>query len=103
MAARVGSVEFCELLLTHKALVDCDPSCRERTPLHVAASCGHTAVAELLLEYGAECTAPDSDGRTPMAAAEAAGAHRARVRTDRRTDARTLFRGLRPLPRPRKI
>ena len=79
MAARVGSVEFCELLLTHKALVDCDPSCRERTPLHVAASCGHTAVAELLLEHGAECTAPDSDGRTPMAAAEAAGAHRVRV------------------------
>lgn len=41
-----------------------------RTPLSVAAWCGHTAVAALLLEYGAEVNIRDRYGWTPLREAD---------------------------------
>ncbi|MFP3903291.1 MAG: ankyrin repeat domain-containing protein [Armatimonadota bacterium] len=36
------------------------------TPLHVAARCGQTRGAELLLEHGADVTAENNKGVTPL-------------------------------------
>ncbi|MBI4552461.1 MAG: ankyrin repeat domain-containing protein [Candidatus Latescibacteria bacterium] len=41
-----------------------------RTPLAVAAWCGHTAVAELLLAHGADVNARDRYGWTPLREAD---------------------------------
>ncbi|KAJ4307503.1 Ankyrin repeat and FYVE domain-containing protein 1, partial [Fusarium piperis] len=44
-----------------------------RTPLHYAALCRHAEVISLLLDKGANIEAQDSDGRTPLQGAAAAG------------------------------
>lgn len=41
-----------------------------RTPLSVAAWCGHAVVAELLLAYGADINARDRYGWTPLQEAD---------------------------------
>ncbi len=41
-----------------------------RTPLSVAAWCGHTGIAKLLLDSGAEVNARDQYGWTPLREAE---------------------------------
>lgn len=42
---------------------------RKRYPLHICALHGHTEVAKLLLEYGANLDVLDEDERTPFTAA----------------------------------
>lgn len=39
------------------------------TPLHYAATCDHLAIAELLIKAGANPTAADMDGETPLSSA----------------------------------
>eukprot|EP00730_Choanoeca_flexa_P006686 TRINITY_DN12203_c2_g4_i7.p2 TRINITY_DN12203_c2_g4~~TRINITY_DN12203_c2_g4_i7.p2 ORF type:complete len:127 (+),score=18.47 TRINITY_DN12203_c2_g4_i7:85-465(+) len=36
------------------------------TPLHLACMCGHLAVAEMLIDRGADLMAKDKDDRTPL-------------------------------------
>ena len=45
----------------------------DRAALHWAAARGRTRCAELLLEFGADHTLPDADGRTPLELAERYG------------------------------
>ena len=56
------------MLLDHGMPVD-DRAERNITPLHVAAEENQTAVAELLLERGAELEAVQGNGYTPLTAA----------------------------------
>jgi ankyrin repeat protein len=56
------------MLLDHGVPVD-DKAERNITPLHVAAEENHAAVAELLLERGAELEAVQGNGYTPLTAA----------------------------------
>jgi ankyrin repeat protein len=56
------------MLLDHGMAVD-DHAERKITPLHVAAEENQSAVAELLLERGAELEAVQGNGYTPLTAA----------------------------------
>lgn len=52
IAASKGNKEMCELLLSHKALIDAQ-DINDMTPLHVAVSNGNVEIIELLLSSGA--------------------------------------------------
>lgn len=72
-AAESPSSELIERLIGLKVPVD-RANVFGFTPLHVAASCGNTAVVKVLIEEGADPNARTSDGKTPFnLAAEAEG------------------------------
>ena len=61
----------CSVLLSSLELSDTNvygpytqPS--RRCPLHCAAACGHTPVAKQLIALGADVSASDADGWTPL-------------------------------------
>ena len=60
-----GNQPAVELLLAHKAQVNCADS-NERTPLHSATTQGNKPIAELLLKAGAAVNARDDFGATPL-------------------------------------
>lgn len=60
-------VKVKKLLVADKEFVDCrDTSGRNSLPLHLAAGYNHLAIAECLLEFGADTTARDSGGLVPL-------------------------------------
>jgi hypothetical protein len=52
VAVQCPHVVFCQMLLSHGALVDGDST--SRAPLHMATKAGHRAIVQLLLDAGAE-------------------------------------------------
>ena len=71
-AVREGVPETVELLLDANADIDHIAGGygtrweREETPLHAACRCGHSLIAALLLERGADSSLLDSDGYAPL-------------------------------------
>ena len=65
IAARVGASNLVMLLLDHRG----DIHAHGRTILHDAIKNGHTPVVMLLLRYGADVSARDFEGCTPLAIA----------------------------------
>lgn len=65
MAAALGYVEHCTLLLDHGADIEISDSC-STTPLIVAATEGHLKVVQLLLDCGASVGAKDEKGRDSL-------------------------------------
>ena len=49
--------------------MESDRDLEGRTPLHIAAWQGHTAMVELLLRHGADVNATDREQRTPLQSA----------------------------------
>ena len=72
MAAALGYVEHCTLLLDHGADVEASDSC-STTPLIVAAAEGHLKVVQLLLDCGASVPAKDEKGRDSLSYAVSNG------------------------------
>ena len=72
-AAQVGDVTTIEMLCTASAQIDMRESAWGRTPLHHGAFGGHSAVVRALAHYGADPSATDSNGRTPLLALAEAG------------------------------
>jgi len=71
LAAIEGLFDIVELLVSRSDLLSVT---REKnTPLHLAAINGHMQVVELLVDRGAALTMTNDGGRTPAAAARAAG------------------------------
>jgi ankyrin repeat protein len=64
----VEALETAAALLEAGATID-QADARGRTALHYAAAAGYTDAALLLVEHGANLTAPDADGLTPVDAA----------------------------------
>ncbi len=62
-----------ELLLAHKAAVNAVDSHEHWSPLMFASTEGHLPVLRCLLKYGADPTAKDDDGDTPVSFARKAG------------------------------
>lgn len=73
MAATVGSVETCAVLIEAGAEVDFTEPRSSRTALMFAAQGGHTDVVDLLIKHSADITKVDSDGTTALMWAAAAG------------------------------
>ncbi|KAF1971681.1 ankyrin, partial [Bimuria novae-zelandiae CBS 107.79] len=71
-AVQANRVDIVELMLHHKADVDCT-NAKKRTPLFVAAESGSSEIVELLLRARASVNASDDEGCTPLHAAAAAG------------------------------
>ncbi|GHS93191.1 hypothetical protein AGMMS49949_06200 [Alphaproteobacteria bacterium] len=65
-AAYNGPIRIVELLLDTKGIVVNARDDDNRTPLHWASERGHTGVARLLFERGADRNAIDNNGRTPL-------------------------------------
>jgi ankyrin repeat protein len=73
-AARAGHTDVLDLLLASYsgALLEAAAGDAGRTPLHLAAAGGHVAAVRSLLRVGANATARDAAGRTPLLCAAAA-------------------------------
>jgi len=65
-AAAGGDVRKVRRLLELGIFIDTRDEYDERTPLHLSAYYGRVSVVRLLLEYGADVEATDSDGCTPL-------------------------------------
>ena len=65
-AASKGSAEAVALLLAHHAALDGRATAKQSSALHLAASNGRSAVAKLLISQGADTTARDANGDTPL-------------------------------------
>lgn len=70
MAAKNGSDEAANLLLAKGANIEAK-ACNGMTPLHLAVcgyslSPGNALMIKTLLDYSADCSAKDNDGRTPL-------------------------------------
>ncbi len=65
-AAHEGNIETVRQALEAGVDVNSANSEEKLTPLHMAAYNGHTDVAKLLLERGAEIDARDHEGKTPL-------------------------------------
>jgi hypothetical protein len=64
MAAEMGHVEVCRILMKARAAVDARGA-QQRTPLHLAAMKGHDSTSMLLVFEGADLTARTSANHTP--------------------------------------
>jgi uncharacterized protein len=72
-AALGDSAEVIRELATHGADINARTRDDAQTPLHIAAAMGKMKAVEALVALGADVTAKDSQGRTPVDAAERAG------------------------------
>jgi len=72
-AALGDSAEVVRELVTHGADINARTRDEAQTPLYIAAAMGKMKAVEALVLLGADLTAKDSEGRTPLDAAERAG------------------------------
>lgn len=72
-AALGGEGQVIRELAAHGADLNCRSRDKARTPLHLAAALGRMPAAAALVELGADLTAKDAEGRTPLEVAEGAG------------------------------
>ena len=72
-AALGDSAEVIRELAKHGADINACTRDDARTPLHIAAAMGKMKAVEALVALRADLTTKDSQGRTPLAAAEHAG------------------------------
>ncbi len=73
VCARNGYKEKAEFLLSMDAEVNTREEVLGRTPLMIAAYCGHTPLVRLLLKAGADATMRDDQGETALSIAEKHG------------------------------
>ena len=65
-SASVARILFSKIRGADKEAVMEAKSSNGNTPLHTAAICGSTSVAELLLKAGARANLKNGDGKTPL-------------------------------------
>lgn len=67
IAAEEGCIPACKLALKVRGTTGLqDTDHKNRTPLHVATLCAHGEMIDFLLEMGADLSAVDADGLTPL-------------------------------------
>jgi ankyrin repeat protein/L-ascorbate metabolism protein UlaG (beta-lactamase superfamily) len=76
LAVRTGQADFVKRMLDAGAKVAEGTTADKRSALHTAAAMGFGSIVDLLLAKGADRTARDSQGRTPLALASLYGSRR---------------------------
>jgi ankyrin repeat protein len=67
IAALLGHLEFCKVLISKNRKLVEEVDSRGRTPLHLASAEGHIDLVQALLQVNANvCLARDQDGRIPL-------------------------------------
>jgi ankyrin repeat protein len=72
LAVSQGHLEFCKMLLEHKADARMHDNSGS-TPLHLAASVCHLEITRILLEYHADVHSRNEDGSSPLLIASSKG------------------------------
>lgn len=73
LATCCNSIEKITTLLRYGANPNIASNTKKITPLHKAASSGHTAIADVLVQHGADVNSNDDSGNTPLHAAASCG------------------------------
>ena len=74
IAALLGHLEFCEVLLNKTPSLASELDSEGRSPLHLASAEGHTEVVKALLMTNPDiCLCPDRDGKLPLHLAASRG------------------------------